>query len=96
MCGRYVSLDDRAIEEYWRIGARESGQWIRHYNVTPSTQVPLLHLNEQGQLELDGALRGLIPPWWSKPSPARAWLFSSYPVSRLVNRRRSQDDDQSY
>lgn len=68
MCGRYVSPDDRAIEQYWHIGARESGQWIRRYNVAPSTQVPLLRLNEQGQLELAGARWGLIPPWWSKPA----------------------------
>lgn len=68
MCGRYVSPDDRAIEQYWHIGARESGQWIRRYNVAPSTQVPLLRLNEQSQLELDGARWGLVPRWWSKPA----------------------------
>ncbi len=68
MCGRYVSPDDRAIEQYWHIGARDSGQWIRRYNVAPSTQVPLLRLNEQGQLELDGARWGLVPHWWNKPA----------------------------
>ena len=68
MCGRYVSPDDRAIEQYWHIGARESGRWLRRYNVAPSTQVPLLRLNEQGQLELEGARWGLVPHWWKKPA----------------------------
>ncbi|WP_313117982.1 SOS response-associated peptidase [Ectopseudomonas guguanensis] len=68
MCGRYVSPDDRAIEQYWHIGARNSGQWIRRYNVAPSTQVPLLRRNPDGQLELDAGRWGLVPHWWNKPA----------------------------
>lgn len=48
MCGRYVSPSDRAIEDYWHIGARESGRWIQSFNVAPTSQVPMLRLDEQG------------------------------------------------
>lgn len=92
MCGRYVSPDDRAIEQYWHIGARNSGQWIRRYNVAPSTQVPLLRLNDDGELELDGGRWGLIPTWWKKPVPptfsfnARSEEAASKPMWRQAIR----------
>lgn len=69
MCGRYVTPSDRAIEGYWHIGARNSGGWVRSFNVAPTTQVPILRLDQQGELELVAARWGLIPPWWKQPKP---------------------------
>lgn len=67
MCGRYVSPSDWAIENYWHIGARNSGRWIQSFNVAPTTQVPMLRLDPQGELELVAARWGLIPFWWKQP-----------------------------
>lgn len=69
MCGRYVTPSDRAIEDFWHIGARNSGRWIQSFNVAPTTQVPMLRLDEQGELELVSARWGLIPFWWKQPKP---------------------------
>lgn len=69
MCGRYVTPEERAIENAWRISARNSGWWIRSFNVAPTTQVPLLRLGAQGELELAPARWGLIPTWWKQPKP---------------------------
>ncbi|WP_026078801.1 SOS response-associated peptidase [Pseudomonas nitroreducens] len=67
MCGRYVSPDEAAMERYWHIGARNSGRWIqRIYNVAPTTQVPMVFLNEAGEQEVIAARWGLIPFWWKK------------------------------
>ncbi|MNF63164.1 putative SOS response-associated peptidase YedK [compost metagenome] len=69
MCGRYVSPSDRAIEDYWHIGARNSGHWIQRFNVAPTSIVPMLRLGEAGELEVVPARWGLIPPWWKDAKP---------------------------
>lgn len=69
MCGRVVTPSDRAIENYWHIGARNSGRWRRGFNVAPTAQVPMLRLDPQGELELVAARWGLIPHWWKQPKP---------------------------
>lgn len=76
MCGRYVSPSDRAIEDYWHIGARESGRWIQSFNVAPTSQVPMLRLDEQGGLELVPARWGLIPSWWKEAKPPTMSFFA--------------------
>ncbi|HEJ1327439.1 SOS response-associated peptidase [Pseudomonas aeruginosa] len=68
MCGRYVSPSERAIEAYWHIGADNSGRWIQSFNVAPTSQVPMLRRNQQGELELLAARWGLIPNWWKQPN----------------------------
>ncbi|WP_271408799.1 SOS response-associated peptidase [Pseudomonas sp. Q1-7] len=69
MCGRYVSPSERAIEDYWHIGARQSGRWVQCFNVAPTTQVPMLRLDPLGTLELLPARWGLIPSWWKDLKP---------------------------
>lgn len=67
MCGRYVTPEEAAMERYWHIGARNSGRWIdRAYNVAPTSQVPMVLLNEAGEQEVVPARWGLIPFWWKK------------------------------
>ena len=69
MCGRYASPDDRALEAYYRIDRRNSGDWARRFNVAPTTQVPILLQAEDGAIELHSVRWGLIPHWWSQPKP---------------------------
>lgn len=70
MCGRYVTPEESEIERYWHIGSRNSGRWIdRVYNVAPTTQVPMVLLNEAGEQEVVPARWGLIPFWWKKATP---------------------------
>ncbi|MDH4585114.1 SOS response-associated peptidase [Pseudomonas sp. BN415] len=69
MCGRYVSPSERAIEDYWHIGARDSGRWVQSFNVAPTSIVPTLRLGEQGELQLASARWGLIPAWWKEAKP---------------------------
>lgn len=76
MCGRYVSPSQRAIEDYWHIGARESGGWVERFNVAPTTQVPILRLDRQGELELLSARWGLIPFWWKDAKPPAHAFFA--------------------
>lgn len=76
MCGRYVSPSDRAIEDYWHIGARDSGRWIQRFNVAPTSQVPMLRLDEQGELELVPARWGLIPSWWKEAKSPTLSFFA--------------------
>lgn len=74
MCGRYVSPDERSIEQFWHIGARNSGNWIRQcFNVSPSMVVPMVKL-EAGAIQVVPARWGLIPPWWRDESlPAKSF-----------------------
>ncbi|BAN50123.1 SOS response-associated peptidase [Metapseudomonas resinovorans] len=76
MCGRYVSPSDRAIEDYWHIGARDSGRWLQNFNVAPTTTVPVLRLDDQGELELIPARWGLIPSWWKEAKPPTMSFFA--------------------
>ncbi|NWL78107.1 hypothetical protein DM872_14735 [Pseudomonas taiwanensis] len=76
MCGRYVSPSERAIEDYWHIGARDSGRWIQSFNVAPTTRVPVLRLDRQGELELIDARWGLIPSWWKEEKPPLHAFFA--------------------
>lgn len=64
-----MTPSDRAIEDFWHIGARNSGRWIQSFNVAPTTQVPMLRHDHQGELELIAARWGLIPFWWKQPKP---------------------------
>lgn len=68
MCGRYVSPDRAAIERAWKIDRTGSNPFPRRYNVQPTTEVPVLRL-EDGARVLDAARWGLIPHWWKKDAP---------------------------
>lgn len=70
MCGRYVSPDEAALERFWQIDRRNWTGWINaHFNVAPTTLVPVLLRDEDGALVLTCARWGLIPSWWKKPLP---------------------------
>lgn len=70
MCGRYVSPDEAALERAWQIDRRNWPGWIKpHFNVAPTTMVPVLVRAGDGALVLTAARWGLIPAWWKKPVP---------------------------
>jgi putative SOS response-associated peptidase YedK len=69
MCGRYVSPEEAAIERFWELSnAQKRNPFAAMFNVSPTSQVPLLRVGESG-LELAMARWGLIPFWWKKPKP---------------------------
>jgi putative SOS response-associated peptidase YedK len=70
MCGRYVTPTEAEIERFWQIGRHNYDPFGRRFNVSRTSQVPLLHLPlEAGGLELAFARWGLIPFWWKQPKP---------------------------
>jgi len=70
MCGRYVSPETAAIERTWHIGRSNSNPFRQRYNVAPTMQVPIIRrAADADELELTEARWGLIPHWWSKPTP---------------------------
>lgn len=65
MCGRYVSPDTAAIERQWYIGRTNSNPFTRHFNVAPTTLVPIIRRpGSAGELELTEARWGFVPQWW--------------------------------
>lgn len=72
MCGRYVSPDQAAVERAWSVHARDVTPFAQHFNVVPSSTVPLLRLDEgEGGMELILARWGFIPHWWKQDKPPR-------------------------
>jgi putative SOS response-associated peptidase YedK len=68
MCGRYVSPDTASIERAWHIGRSNSNPFLRHFNVAPTTNIPLIRGNPAtGELELIEARWGFVPSWWKQP-----------------------------
>lgn len=68
MCGRYVSPDTASIERAWHIGRINSNPFPRHFNVAPTSTVPLIRGNPTtGELELIEARWGFVPTWWKQP-----------------------------
>ncbi len=72
MCGRYVSPDQAATERAWSVHARDIAPFSQHFNVVPTSTIPLLRLDaEEGGLELALARWGFIPHWWEQDKPPR-------------------------
>jgi putative SOS response-associated peptidase YedK len=72
MCGRYVSPDQASIERAWSVHARDIAPFSQHFNVVPTSTVPLLRLDaDQGGMELALARWGFIPHWWKQEKPPR-------------------------
>lgn len=63
MCGRYVSPEQASIERAWNIDRASSNPYPRRFNVQPTTEVPVL-IVEDGERTLAAARWGLIPHWW--------------------------------
>jgi putative SOS response-associated peptidase YedK len=68
MCGRYVSPEQASIERAWQVRRSSGLDFVRRFNVQPTTAVPLLML-EEGSLALTAARWGLIPHWWKQDKP---------------------------
>ena len=68
MCGRYVSPEQASIERAWQIRRSSGLDFVRRFNVQPTTDVPVLSL-EDGELALAAARWGLIPHWWKQDKP---------------------------
>ena len=68
MCGRYVSPEQASIERAWQIRRSSGLDFVRRFNVQPTTDVPVLLL-EDGELALAAARWGLIPHWWKQDKP---------------------------
>ena len=70
MCGRYVSPAEAEIERFWHIGRHNYDPFSRLFNVSPTSQVPLLGRGPHtGELQLAMARWGLIPFWWKQLKP---------------------------
>jgi putative SOS response-associated peptidase YedK len=68
MCGRYVSPEQASIERAWQVRRSSGMDFVRRFNVQPTTAVPILLL-EDGELALAGARWGLVPHWWKQDKP---------------------------
>jgi putative SOS response-associated peptidase YedK len=66
MCGRYVSRDQAAIEREYDIRILDPFEKI--YNAAPTMALPVLRANAAGW-NCSLMQWGLIPLWWSKPTP---------------------------
>ena len=67
MCGRYVPPDQLALEQFWRIDRSNWLSWAQPlFNVAPTTVVPIIVRDGDGDIVLTGARGGLVPAWWSK------------------------------
>jgi putative SOS response-associated peptidase YedK len=66
MCGRYVSPDDAALERLWRIHRQNWRLPRAVYNVAPTTIVPIIQVDVEGEYSLEGARWGLVPHWWKQ------------------------------
>ena len=72
MCGRYVTPSQSEIERLWHIGRHNlPASFERRFNVSPTSVVPMLKRNDDGELELALARWGLIPAWWKNAKPPR-------------------------
>jgi putative SOS response-associated peptidase YedK len=67
MCGRYFPPDQLALEQFWRIDRSNWLSWAQPlFNVAPTTVVPIIVRDGDGDIVLTGARCGLVPAWWSK------------------------------
>ncbi len=70
MCGRYVHPDQAAIERAWHIGRHNSNPFPARFNVSPTTQVPVLRrVANSDELELTSARWSFVPHWWKQAKP---------------------------
>lgn len=74
MCGRYVLEGpiDR-IAEHFEASATKGYEWADSYNIAPTTQIPVVRVNSQGQRVVLPHTWGLIP-FWAKDATISAKL----------------------
>lgn len=68
MCGRYVTPDTQAIENWWHGGLSVSETFPFHFNAAPTVPVPIIRNGSESQHSLELARWGLIPHWWNQPN----------------------------
>ena len=65
MCGRYaITMPPEAVREWFRTYG-EIPNWPVYYNAAPTTALPVVRQNKEGQRELALMQWGLVP-WFSK------------------------------
>jgi putative SOS response-associated peptidase YedK len=65
MCGRYaITMPPEAVREWFRTYG-EIPNWPVYYNAAPTTALPVMRQNKEGQRELALMQWGLVP-WFSK------------------------------
>lgn len=65
MCGRYaITLPPEAVREWFRTYG-ETPNWPVYYNAAPTTALPVVRQNKEGNRELALMQWGLVP-WFSK------------------------------
>jgi putative SOS response-associated peptidase YedK len=95
MCGRFVSREQAAIEREYNIRVRQPFE--RVYNAAPTMELPVIRAGAanggaSGELEAVAMRWGLVPSWWSQPSPptstinARSEEAASKPMWRQAVR----------
>ena len=72
MCGRFVSREQAAIEREYNIRVRQPFE--RVYNAAPTMTLPVIRrvadvAADSTELEAVGMRWGLVPSWWSQPTP---------------------------
>src|SRR5258706_11775650 len=70
MCGRYVSPTMAEMERYWALSDAQSHNQLgfsQHFNIAPTTQIPIIHPADDAGLKLRMARWGLVPFWWAQP-----------------------------
>lgn len=70
MCCRLVLPDGLAVERFWKV---DRNGWqpasANLFNVTPTSEVPVVILADDGSVELTKSRWGFIPSWWMKAMP---------------------------
>ncbi len=72
MCGRFVSREQAAIEREYNIRVRQPFE--RVYNAAPTMELPVMRSpsadsGAEGAREVLAMRWGLVPSWWSQPTP---------------------------
>lgn len=86
MCGRFsIISNSKDLEEHYNLV--NSGEFINSYNVTPSSIIPVIRLNDK-ERELANCQWGFIPSWSKdpkiKPINAKAETITEKPYFRAA------------
>jgi len=73
MCGRFVSPEERALEQAFDLGRRDNpNPFARRYNVCPTDTIPFLRIpSNSDTLELATGRWGMVPYWWRDAKPPK-------------------------
>lgn len=69
MCGRYVIPSSAAMDSHWPLANLAIVPVQEHFNAAPTTQIPIIRQDGEGQYAMSLARWGFIPVWWSEPKP---------------------------